>query len=197
MIKLNSNLCLKSEFEESDVKDIKSDIITGVPHDGYLITNLGSIIDQGFQDSCSAIVAITALDFYNEIRKKKSKISINNIYKLRKNKDIDGMSIKESLQILKNKKHINSFGRITQLDELKHLIMSKGPICIGLPLKNYSDSFWMGEEQIGYHAVCLIGWTEKGYIIRNSWGKERGKNGCHLLRNEDVGSIIEAWCIID
>lgn len=44
---------------------------------------------------------------------------------------------------------------------------------------------------MGGHAISIVGYTDEGFIIRNSWGKSFGKNGYALLKNQDFGEFLE------
>lgn len=44
------------------------------------------------------------------------------------------------------------------------------------------DSYRRDSDQnFGGHAVCIVGYTTKNFIIRNSWGQDWGKNGFALV----------------
>lgn len=93
---------------------------------------------------------------------------------------------------------------------IRHEIYSWGPVSTGM--KVYPDFYtfdpkteiyeWNGEgEEVGGHAVELVGWGERNgkkyWIVRNSWGEDwgmkgyfymsRGDNNCNLEENVITG----------
>jgi C1A family cysteine protease len=74
-----------------------------------------------------------------------------------------------------------------------------GP-CIGaLPVFNSTRTeFWnksYGDLE-GYHAVAIVGYTEDGFIIRNSWGTQYGEDGYSFIKNKDFNNFLEIWTIL-
>lgn len=39
-------------------------------------------------------------------------------------------------------------------------------VIIGIPVYNYGESFWLGDKLLGYHAVPLVGYSNRGFIIK-------------------------------
>jgi C1A family cysteine protease len=76
-----------------------------------------------------------------------------------------------------------------------------GPCVGGLPV--YDDAAWEfwkkknGDSFLGGHAVSIVGYNEKGFIIRNSWGRSYAEKGYVLLPYDDILSFTELWTIID
>lgn len=83
-----------------------------------------------------------------------------------------------------------------------------GPIATGM--KVYPDFYtfdskrdiykWNGQgEQIGGHAIVLVGWGTRNnqdyWIVRNSWGKSWGENGYFLMARGVNECEIEANCL--
>lgn len=118
----------------------------------------------------------------------------------------DGMQIKEALNYLRhngisvnnNLYKIHCYSVIPSLMVAKIAIIMNGPLIAGLPVYNTQcDNFWLtyGQPLIGYHAISLIGFNEKGFILRNSWGNSYGKNGYSILEYKDFDKIVELWTI--
>ncbi|MFT6387211.1 MAG: hypothetical protein ACJAUP_000582 [Cellvibrionaceae bacterium] len=52
------------------------------------------------------------------------------------------------------------------------------------------------EEMIGGHAFCIIGYTQEGFIIQNSWGDTWGWNGFAILTYSDwIENGSDAWIV--
>lgn len=135
-----------------------------------------------------------------------NQIDLLEIYNSRQDK-IPGMQIKEALSYLKNhgvnsKKgvlKINKYAKINSEQALKYALIANGP-CIGaLPVYDFDkNEFWKDSSKFeGYHAVAIIGYNTKGFIIRNSWGTNFGKNGNTILPYEDFNNLLELWTIIN
>jgi C1A family cysteine protease len=56
--------------------------------------------------------------------------------------------------------------------------------------------FWNGTKSEGMHGVAVIGWNDKGFIIKNSWGDDFGKNGTVILPHERFSELQEIWTMI-
>lgn len=80
------------------------------------------------------------------------------------------------------------------LDELADAIFQYGAGLLVVKVRSSFNSFWLknknncmlslpkdDERTLGYHCVCAIGYTEKGIIIQNSWGKNWGYNGLAII----------------
>lgn len=135
-------------------------------------------------------------------------MALKELYNARADKKHDnGMSIKEALLYLKThgvksgigNMKINRYGIISSTNIAKQAIFANGPIIIALPFYNDSkyDNFWDGNDLTGYHAVALVGYDEKEFILHNSWGTSYAKQGYSYLSNEDfMNKVLEAWTII-
>ncbi|MFK8049842.1 MAG: C1 family peptidase [Halioglobus sp.] len=50
------------------------------------------------------------------------------------------------------------------------------------------------ESQEGGHAFAITGYTQEGFWIQNSWGKNWGDGGCALWSYEDwIENVMDAW----
>jgi C1A family cysteine protease len=56
--------------------------------------------------------------------------------------------------------------------------------------------FWNGTKLEGMHGVAIIGWNDKGFIIKNSWGEDFGNNGTVILPHERFSEFKEIWTMI-
>lgn len=77
-------------------------------------------------------------------------------------------------------KIINYFRCYTN-DEVKMAIMNQGAVIISIPVySTFTGNCPLPEkddEYRGNHAMCVVGWDKKGWIIQNSWSKFWGKKG--------------------
>jgi C1A family cysteine protease len=105
----------------------------------------------------------------------------------------------EILQYAANHK-IKGYAAITTIDGMKNALVANGPALIGIPVYNYGEHIWKqrnGENLKGGHAVAVVGWTEEGFIIRNSWGTSWNGDGHTLFPFSHWGLQWEAWTTID
>lgn len=135
-------------------------------------------------------------------------ININDIYQNRENRNSNGMFCRDALKISQkigvNVNKVNyklkQYARIETIKELQLSIMINGPCIISFPLYNYSSEPWMPEfrtqKKLGGHVMTIIGWTKKGFIIRNSWGKNWNNNGHCIYKYKYWGKHWEIWTAI-
>jgi len=119
----------------------------------------------------------------------------------------EGMTFKAALKYLrkegaeseKGNIKIGYYATINSYIHLKSALFMNGPCFGALPVYNSAyNEFWNPEfgSLEGYHAVALVGYTEKGIILRNSWGKGYGKNGYWEIPYLDCQKFLEIWTII-
>jgi len=95
---------------------------------------------------------------------------------------------------------IKHYARISTIDALKRALIADGPCFVGMPAFNFGPTFWkagFGDESIGGHAVAIIGYNKKGFILRNSWGTAWSDDGYGLFPYTDWGIQWEIWTTID
>ena len=101
--------------------------------------------------------------------------------------------------------------RCRTMDEIKEAIFQHGGVMLSLAvyprfmaynclMHNYKEIPVIeprrdGEQYMGSHAVCAMGYTEKGIVIQNSWGADWGLSGFAILPWDYV--IQEGWTIMD
>jgi C1A family cysteine protease len=69
-----------------------------------------------------------------------------------------------------------------------------------MPVFNGDASFWkpkFNEKMIGGHALVVVGYTDTGFILRNSWGRTWADKGHSIYPYVDWGSHWEIWTMID
>lgn len=95
---------------------------------------------------------------------------------------------------------IKSYFRISKKD-LKNFLYTKKNFAIAsikwynsYKIKNSVISF-NTNDGFSYHAITIVGWCEKGWIIANSWGANWGNNGFFILPYDY--DFSELWGTID
>lgn len=112
-------------------------------------------------------------------------------------KKIPKEAVKEALEY-----RIKSYAQVHTIDGVKAALLNYGPLLAAFPYyKNGKAEFWvkpsLSAPLDGGHAVALVGWNEKGFIIRNSWGKGWNGDGHVLYPYSQWGSHWEIWSCID
>ena len=102
----------------------------------------------------------------------------------------------------KAKNHtISNYAKVDTIQGLKNALIKNGPCYIAVPVYDHSDTMWKckntEDKQQGGHAMTIVGYDKKGFIIRNSWGKNWGNKGYCIFPYEDWGSQWEVWTTID
>lgn len=85
---------------------------------------------------------------------------------------------------------IGSYQRLSTLDEMRACLADGYPFVFGFSVYESFESQQVSktgvvdlpaksESLVGGHAVCAVGYddAEKRFLVRNSWGKDWGKNG--------------------
>eukprot|EP01127_Copromyxa_protea_P007833 TRINITY_DN1780_c0_g1_i12.p1 TRINITY_DN1780_c0_g1~~TRINITY_DN1780_c0_g1_i12.p1 ORF type:complete len:130 (-),score=7.83 TRINITY_DN1780_c0_g1_i12:356-745(-) len=70
---------------------------------------------------------------------------------------------------------IADYAKINSAQGLKRALLESGPAVIVLPCYSSSEKFWQPVENrvtVGGHAVAVVGYTQSGFILRNSWGDD-------------------------
>lgn len=172
------------------------------------------ILDQGSTSKCVAYSLIACLDYIKNLSENDNdgeQFSIDYLYNLRSNRPDDGMDIKNGLHILvhngvkqiDNKNHniitrlISGYAKVNSDVHLKCALMLNGPCPIALPVKSYDQRFWAGGKNVlGYHCVVVTGYDERGFEIRNSWGRTWGVNGyTHITYDDFRNNVLEIWTL--
>lgn len=96
---------------------------------------------------------------------------------------------------------IKSFALVQTIDGVKKALFESGPCLICLPVyANGLAEFWkvVGDSKYsGGHAVVIVGYNKKGFILRNSWGKDWNGDGHVIFAYEDFGKQWEIWSMVD
>ena len=175
-------------------------------------SQMSPVLNQGSTNMCVTYALGSHID-WNINMDKKTKCKDNNvdrnaIYSIRTTKGDNGMTFKEALSFVKNKGvktdvgvvKINHYAVVGSEIALKHALIANGPCLAGLRCYNSLNEFWnkrYSDTLLGGHAVCIVGYNKDGFILRNSWGKNWGKEGYTLLKYKDFSNFFEIWTIID
>lgn len=188
-----------------DDRDQRYEASTNLPK-GYKLKSL-YVADQGATSKCAAYTAATMLDWWNTVMATNTKTDIDAIYDRRANAPQEGMVPRDVFAILKHNfikqtngsmlRPITAYKRCYTIDEVKSAILANGPVFIGMLVKNIdNEHFWLGSENQGGHAVSLVGWDDRSFILKNSWGTNWGYMGYTDLPFEDFDNVLEAWTIL-
>lgn len=191
-----------TEFIYDDVLDN-----SGVPKEYSYKHILPKVINQGSDPICVPCSISSWLNWkINTIyaSNKDNKIKLFDIFENGNGGD-DGMTCKAAFKYLidcgakydNGNYKLSKYYKINSGPALKHALISNGPCVAVLPVYNESLEFWKnyGENFLGYHAISIVGYDEKGFIIRNSWGESFGRKGYTYIKNEDLNKFVEIWTL--
>ena len=162
--------------------------------------------NQGLSSTCVCQSLTGVMDFLHNSERGIccvcNNYSIQELYAQRANKFANGMTFKEALHYLRHHglsgQKISSYAKIENDQAVKYAVVMFGPVVGGFPVWSGSNpEFWRKNGQFqGGHAVTIVGYTPKGFVIRNSWGTSWGDGG-HVLCSYDEFSreCFEAWCV--
>ena len=108
--------------------------------------------------------------------------------------------ITDEVKTAAEKYKILGFARIYKAETLKRALVMNGPCYISFPVYNMTNRMWEqheGEKKLGGHAMTVVGYDKKGFIIRNSWGKYWEGDGHCMYPYEDWGVHYEVWTTVD
>lgn len=196
-----------------DGTEAKFSVIPGldIPKEYSYVPYLPKVLNQGNEAICVPCSISAHLNWNCNIdtgdNKKDNHIDLHQIYKQRTNEG-DGMTIKEALHFLKHEGvksdegilKIRKYALVNSELALKQALLTNGPCVAGLLVYSDGCRFWESNsynELLGGHAVSIVGWNQKGFIIRNSWGTSFCDKGYTLLPYKNMNSFTEIWTIID
>lgn len=110
--------------------------------------------------------------------------------------------IDDKLKLAAAKHKISGYAQVNTIDSLKAALFANGPCYIAFPVYNPNKwEFWkpdhVGQQMLGGHAVCVAGYTEDSFIIRNSWSVEWGDKGYCYYPFNNFGMHWEIWTALD
>lgn len=172
-----------------------------LPEEYSYISVMPEVLDQGDTYKCVCYSLTSYLDWkVNRLQGDNisDNFDIDKLYSIRTRKDLNGMTIKEALHYLRhtglNGVKISGYAKINSIEHLKSALISNGPCITGLYIRDPKrDDFWHGDQKLGGHAILIIGYNEKGFIIRNSWGKGWADKGYTVVPYSDFKKFLEIW----
>lgn len=104
---------------------------------------------------------------------------------------------------------VSEYRRLSGLSDYLDCLASGSPFVIGITVYESFESDAVAnsgqvplphasEQNLGGHAICVVGYDSSGFIVRNSWGTDWGMNGhFHIptayLANDNLAG--DAWTI--
>lgn len=78
---------------------------------------------------------------------------------------------------------------LNTIEDVKKFLVFYGPCYMAFLVHNFGPQPWIrtGEDSFGGHAVCIVGYDKKGFLIRNSWGDSWADNGYSTFLYENFG----------
>ena len=112
--------------------------------------------------------------------------------------DYDGTSVRAGAKILKSSGYISNYLWAWNVETVIQALLTAGPVVVGTWWYDgmfYPDSNGLIKttgSKVGGHAYLLDGVnTDKGLIrIKNSWGRNWGKNGFAYISFDDMETLI-------
>ncbi len=112
--------------------------------------------------------------------------------------DYDGTSVRAGAKILKRDGFISSYVWAWDIETIKNALLTKGPLVVGtvwtydMFFPNKNGLIHATGQEMGGHAYLLDGINIKKKLIRikNSWGKDWGKNGFAYISFDDMEKLI-------
>ena len=174
--------------------------------------NLPDVLNQGSQPICvpcsvSAFINWCINVDNNYDNKTDHNVDLKSIYSAKTTSGNNGMTFKDAFKFIRTKGvktniglyKVDEYFKIGSIEQLKQALICNGPCLGALPVYNDGCEFWYetrGDSYLGGHAIAIVGYNQKGFIIRNSWGKYWGDKGYTLIEYEDFNSFYEIWSVI-
>lgn len=181
----------------------------GLPKEYSYKKYLPDVINQGSDPICVPCSISANINWKLNLKggtPKDNKVKLFDIFNCRTTEG-EGMTFKEAFKFLirqgvetkEGNVKINGYAMVPSILCVKFAVVTNGP-CVGvLPVYNSDsiDEFWNEKfgDFLGYHAVSIVGYNEQGIILRNSWGKNYGKDGYTLILEKDFHKFKELWTI--
>jgi C1A family cysteine protease len=92
---------------------------------------------------------------------------------------------------------IKEWASTTDLNTIKEALKKNGPVYVGFAV--YSDFFnyktgyyeYKSGSLRGYHAVCIVGFDDTGFKVKNSWGTGWGESGYFRIKYNQMNNSVQ------
>lgn len=175
--------------------------------------NLPDVLNQGKDPICVPCSISAFINWNINVSKninngEDHKVDLKSIFNSKTTPGNDGMTFKDAFKFLRNtgvktnigNYKIGSYFKMGSILQLQQAIVCNGPCFGALPVYNCNEwEFWdenKSNEYLGGHAIAIVGYNTKGFLIRNSWGKSWGEKGYTLLKYDDFSYFYELWSIV-
>ena len=199
----------KIDGTEIEFKTKKMELPKAISYKKYL----PPVINQGQRPICVPCSISSYINWMinleDGVNNRDNKVNYEMIYEHRTDKHDNGMTFKDAFKFLRYNcvelEHgcenvIERYAKVNSEIQLKQALVMNGPCVGGLPVYDpYRNSFWIkqnGDSLEGGHAIAIVGYNEKGFIIRNSWGINYGNEGYSIIPYDEFDSFTELWTII-
>lgn len=189
-------------FQKSDMSDVVDASRFVVERHLPLIYNMSSecnrVIDQGSRGICVSVSMNDIVGTSCKRANKAYKRANDYYYNKRVNKKVDGMTVKEAMEMAKADGDIKLYAKIQDLDTLKYSVFVNGACGMALPVYNTNEEFWEGEGTVKIgHCLLVVGWTQDALILKNSWGTSYGDGGYTYFPLARWNRIYELWTVLE
>ena len=202
------------------------DDVKSVPNSLDWRKHLQRVRNQGIQGTSLAFVGACMVEWYTrKILKEPIEASPQYLYNSRNNQSSTLLCGRDMMKILKDhgcckeesylygckdeiseeirleasSHKIDGYARMRTMETLKKALLINGPCLICFPVYNHTTNLWKQrkeEEKLGCHAMCVVGYNSRGFILRNSWGEHWDNNGYCIYPYSDWGCHDEIWTVV-
>jgi C1A family cysteine protease len=96
---------------------------------------------------------------------------------------------------------IGAWASTTDKGTIQNALQTSGPVYVGFAVYNdffnYTSGYYKytSGSLAGYHAVCIVGYDDQGFKVKNSWGTGWGESGYfRILYSEMTSSVQFGTC---
>lgn len=98
--------------------------------------------------------------------------------------------------------------KVENSTECKQALFDYGPVIFGVYVYQFGKQIWNKPQPdsppFGGHALAFVGYTEEGFIVRNSWGPSWNGDGYDIMKFSDfdrlassASEFFESYCVTD
>jgi len=92
---------------------------------------------------------------------------------------------------------IGAWASTTDKNTIQNALQNNGPVYVGFAVYNdffnYSSGYYAyaSGSLAGYHAVCIVGYDDKGFKVKNSWGTGWGESGYFRIAYSQMTNSVQ------